>query len=132
MEVFSFVFLLFLGVKISARRKTVNVPTKLGAASEKIEARLEEKLHPHSAFMTGFVRVMGNLGVLLFWIVLAANFMSHDWVDDDVRRQGRVHRRRGAGHERLVLRASASACRADTDGSAKTRCCACSTFPASA
>ena len=32
--------------------------------------------------MTGFVRVLGNLGVLLFWIVLAANFMSHDWVAD--------------------------------------------------
>ena len=32
--------------------------------------------------MTGFVRVLGNFGVLLFWIVLAANFMSHDWVED--------------------------------------------------
>jgi threonine/homoserine/homoserine lactone efflux protein len=60
----------------------VNVPLKLDAASKKIELRLDEKLHPHSAFMTGFVRVMGNLGVLLFWIVLAANLMAHDWVDD--------------------------------------------------
>ncbi len=57
------------------------MPTKLDAASEKIEARIEQKFHPHSAFMTGFVRVMGNLGVLLFWIVLAANLMTHDWVD---------------------------------------------------
>jgi hypothetical membrane protein len=32
--------------------------------------------------MIGFVRVMGNLGVLLFWIVLAANLMAHDWVAD--------------------------------------------------
>jgi hypothetical protein len=32
--------------------------------------------------MTGFTRVLGNLGVLLFWIVLAANFMSRDWVDE--------------------------------------------------
>ena len=32
--------------------------------------------------MTGLVRLMGNLGVLLFWIVLAANFLSRDWVDD--------------------------------------------------
>jgi threonine/homoserine/homoserine lactone efflux protein len=62
----------------------VNVPTKLDAASEKIEARLDEKLRPHSAFGTGFVRVMGNLGVLLFWIVLAANFMAHDWVADEI------------------------------------------------
>ena len=33
--------------------------------------------------MTGFVRVMGNLGVLLFWIVLAANLMAREWVDAD-------------------------------------------------
>ncbi len=32
--------------------------------------------------LIGFVRVMGNLGVLLMWIVLAANFIAHDWVDD--------------------------------------------------
>ena len=53
-----------------------------GTTAGKIEARVVEKLNPHSAFMTGFVRVLGNLGVLLFWIVLAANFMSHDWVAD--------------------------------------------------
>src|SRR5271170_3698351 len=81
MELFSFVFLLFLGAKFLFAQ-TVNVPLKLDAASEKIEARLEKKLHPHSAFMAGFVRVMGNLGVLLFWIVLAANLMAHGWVDD--------------------------------------------------
>jgi len=83
MEVFTFVFLLFLGSKFLAA-KTVTVPSKLDAASEKIEARLGEKWHPHSAFMTGFVRVMGNLGVLLVWIVLAANFMAHDWVADEL------------------------------------------------
>ena len=33
--------------------------------------------------MTGFARVLGNLGVLLFWIVLAANLMARDWVDAD-------------------------------------------------
>ena len=81
MEVFTFAFLLFLGSKYLTAQ-TLKVPTKLGAASEKIEARLGERLHPHSAFMTGFVRVMGNLGVLLTWIVLAANFMAHDWVED--------------------------------------------------
>lgn len=83
MEVFTFVFFLFLGFKFLSA-KTVRPVTKLGAASEKIEARLEKKLHPHSAFTTGFVRVMGNLGVLLFWIVLAANLMAHDWVADDI------------------------------------------------
>jgi threonine/homoserine/homoserine lactone efflux protein len=81
MEVFSFAFLLFLGMKF-LMAKTVAAPTQLGAAAGRIEARVGEKLHPHSAFMTGFVRVLGNLGVLLFWIVLAANFMSHDWVAD--------------------------------------------------
>jgi threonine/homoserine/homoserine lactone efflux protein len=79
MELFSFVFLLFLGAKF-LMAQTVNVPTKLDAASERIEARLDKKLRPRSAFMTGFVRVMGNLGVLLTWIVLAANFLAHDWV----------------------------------------------------
>ena len=62
----------------------MKVPLKLDAASEKIESRLDKKLRPHSAFGTGFVRVMGNLGVLLFWIVLAANFMAHDWVADEI------------------------------------------------
>jgi threonine/homoserine/homoserine lactone efflux protein len=81
MQVFSFVFILFIGFKFLLA-KSVNVPTKLDAASEKIENRIEQKFHPHSAFMTGFVRVMGNLGVLLFWIVLAANLMARDWVDD--------------------------------------------------
>jgi threonine/homoserine/homoserine lactone efflux protein len=88
MEVVSFVFLLFLGSNF-LMAKTVNVPGKLDAASAKIGARLDEKLHPHSAFMVGFVRVMGNLGVLLTWLVLAAYLMSHDayftsrnWVED--------------------------------------------------
>jgi threonine/homoserine/homoserine lactone efflux protein len=81
MELFSFVFLLFIGAKFFTAQ-TVNVPLKLDAASEKIEATLGEKIHPRSAFMVGFVRVMGNLGVLLTWIVLAANFMAHDWVAD--------------------------------------------------
>jgi len=79
MQVGSFLFLLYLGFKFLTAQ-TVKVPTKLDHASEKIEAQLEQKLHPHSAFMTGFVRVMGNLGVLLTWIVLTANLMSHEWV----------------------------------------------------
>jgi len=72
MELFSFVFMLFLGVKFLLAR---TIP-----ATNKIEERIEEKLHPHSAFMIGFVRVMGNPGVLLFWIILAANFVSREWV----------------------------------------------------
>ena len=42
----------------------------MGHAAD-LEERIEGRLHPHSAFLTGFVRVMANPGVLLFWIVLA-------------------------------------------------------------
>jgi threonine/homoserine/homoserine lactone efflux protein len=50
-------------------------------ATDRIEEQIEEKLHPHSAFMIGFVRTMANPGVLLFWIILAANFISREWVE---------------------------------------------------
>ena len=73
MELFSFVFMLFLGVKFLIARSI--------QATHRIEERIEKKFHPHSAFMTGFVRVMGNPGVLLFWIILAANFISREWVE---------------------------------------------------
>ena len=82
MQLFSFVFILFIGCKFLLAQ-SVHVPTKLNAASEKIETTIEQKFHPHSAYMTGFARVLGNLGVLLFWIVLAANLMARDWVDVD-------------------------------------------------
>ncbi len=72
MELSSFVFMLYLGVKFLSAR---NIP-----AVNRIEERIEERLHPHSAFMVGFVRTMGNPGVLLFWIILAANFISRDLV----------------------------------------------------
>src|SRR5258707_6699480 len=74
MEVFSFVFMLFLGVKFLLAKSV--------RAVDPIEQRIEEKLHPHSAFMTGFVRVMGNPGVLVFWLILASNFISREWVGD--------------------------------------------------
>lgn len=84
MEVFSFAFILFLGVKFLLA-KSVTAPTHLLPASshleERIEERIEQKLHPHSAFMTGFVRTLANPGVLVFWIILAANFMSRGWVE---------------------------------------------------
>jgi threonine/homoserine/homoserine lactone efflux protein len=76
MEVFSFAFFLFLGIKFLTM-KTIKAQTTIGLAAEKIGARLDEKLHPHSAFMIGFIRVFGNFGVLLFWIGLAAYLMSH-------------------------------------------------------
>lgn len=80
LEVFSFGFLLFLGIKFLTA-KTVTAPMHISAAADRLEERIEQKLHPHSAFMTGLVRVAGNVGVLLFWIILAANFMSRGWVE---------------------------------------------------
>jgi len=79
MEVFSFAFMLFLGIKFLVA-KTVVAPMHISNRADRLEERIEERLHPHSAFMTGLVRVAGNVGVLLFWIVLAANFVSRDWV----------------------------------------------------
>ena len=88
MEVFSFVFMLFLGVKF-LMAKTVAAPMHISKAADKIEAqieaRIEERFHPTSAFFTGLVRVMGNPGVLLFWIILATNFMSRDWVEPNLK-----------------------------------------------
>lgn len=81
MQVMSFVFLLFLGFKFLLA-PTVRVPTKLDSASEKLEARIEQKIHPHSAFATGFVRVLANLGVLVAYLVLTANLMTYDLVDE--------------------------------------------------
>jgi threonine/homoserine/homoserine lactone efflux protein len=83
MELFSFVFMLFIGIKFLLAKSVQARPIHLGAAADRIEARLEERLHPHSAFMTGLVRVMGNVGVLVFWIILAANFISREWVTPD-------------------------------------------------
>ena len=90
MEVFTFVFMLFLGAKFLSA-KTVTAPTELGAVASRIEQRIDEKLHPRSAFMIGFTRVLGNLGVFLFWIGAAVYFMSHEawftsyeWVDDTI------------------------------------------------
>jgi threonine/homoserine/homoserine lactone efflux protein len=88
MKVFSFVFLLFLGTRFLAAKK-VAPTTQFGSKAEQLEGRIEEKLRPHSAFAVGFVRVMGNVGVLATWLVIGAYLMSHeayftdqDWVVD--------------------------------------------------
>lgn len=76
MELFSFAFMLYLGLKFFLAK---SVPQ-----SGKLEERVEEKLHPHSAFMIGFIRTMANPGVLVFWIILAANFISREWVQPNL------------------------------------------------
>jgi threonine/homoserine/homoserine lactone efflux protein len=82
MELFSFVFMLYLGIRF-LMAKSVDTPVQLGKTAHRIEERIEERLHPHSAFMTGLVRVMANLGVLVFWIFLATIFVSRGWVQPD-------------------------------------------------
>ena len=77
MQVFSFAFMLFLGMKF-LMAKSVPVMDRI---EQRIEERIERKFEPHSAFMTGFVRTMANPGVLLCWIVLGANFISRGWVE---------------------------------------------------
>ena len=79
MQLFTFVFFLLLGVKF-LMAKSVHIPVSLGTRAHQLEERLQQRYHPHSAFMTGFVRVLGNLGVLVFWIFLAAYFIDHGWV----------------------------------------------------
>jgi threonine/homoserine/homoserine lactone efflux protein len=88
MKVFALVFLLFLGTRFLAAKK-IAATTQFGSKAEQLEGRIEEKLRPHSAFAIGFVRVMGNVGVLATWLVIAAYLMSHEayfsdqyWVAD--------------------------------------------------
>ena len=73
MELITFSLMIFLGLKYLLARAL--------PATSKSETVIEHKLHPHTAFWTGFVRVMGNPNVLLFWIALSATFLSHQWVD---------------------------------------------------
>src|SRR5262245_25101536 len=84
MELFSFVFMLYLGVKFLLAKSVatiVNISETTSVLEQHLEERIEQKLHPRSAFWTGFVRVMGNTGVLVWWIILAANFISREWVE---------------------------------------------------
>lgn len=81
MELFSFVFMLFLGIKFLLA-KSVTAPMHLSDAVDQLEVKIQGHFHPHTAFWTGFVRTMANPGVLLFWIILAASFLSRGWVED--------------------------------------------------
>lgn len=88
MRVMGFVFLLFLGFKFLSADSLAH-PTRLDLAIGKLEERIEQKVHPHSAFATGFVRVAANLGVLAAWVALSATLLStkaffstQEWVDD--------------------------------------------------
>ena len=73
-ELLSFLATLFFGVKYLLVRE-------LAATTKSVE-RMEHRLHPHTAFMIGFVRVLGNPSVLLFWVALSAAFVSHEWIEN--------------------------------------------------
>ena len=76
MELLSFMFLLFLSWKYFSAK---TIPDHVHSADV-----IEQKLHPRSAFMVGFVRVLGNPSVLLLWVTLTATFLAHNWVDETV------------------------------------------------
>jgi len=75
MELVSFLLMSVLGFKYLTSHSVVTHTRGADA--------MEEKLHPHSAFMTGFVRVLGNPAVLLLWVTLASAYSSHNWVAED-------------------------------------------------
>jgi threonine/homoserine/homoserine lactone efflux protein len=74
MQLLSFLFLIYLGIKYL-------LTSSLPSTTPTVEA-VEHKLHPHAAFWIGFVRVLGNPAVLLFWITMSATFMAHELIDD--------------------------------------------------
>jgi L-lysine exporter family protein LysE/ArgO len=74
MQLASFLLVFYLGLKYLLAR---SVP----ATTHTLE-RVEQRFHPHTAFMTGFVRVLGNPTVLLFWIALTASFLANGWIND--------------------------------------------------
>ena len=75
MEVGSFLLVFILGLKyLWAKPACMDFePTKI-----------EKKWHPHSAFMIGFARVLGNPAVLLFWITMTATFTSLNLVKAEI------------------------------------------------
>ena len=72
MELMSFLLMLYLGLKF-IRAKAVPVRSH----SEEV---VEHRFHPHTAFWTGFVRCLGNPGVLFFWIAVGATLIGHEWM----------------------------------------------------
>jgi L-lysine exporter family protein LysE/ArgO len=76
MELLSFILMFSLGVRyLFARDVPEHTPT--------VDA-VEHKFHPHTAFWTGFVRVLGNPAVLLFWFTLSATFLAHQWITESI------------------------------------------------
>jgi L-lysine exporter family protein LysE/ArgO len=75
MELVSFVVVTAIGIRYVLTRQMPLTPHAVEV--------VEQRLHPHTAFMTGFVRVLGNPATLLFWIAFAAAAVAHEWVDQE-------------------------------------------------
>ncbi len=75
-ELVSFALMLFLGLKYAWAKEMPPAPHSVEV--------VEERLHPHSAFMTGFVRVLGNPATLLLWMAISAGTASRGWVRPDL------------------------------------------------
>jgi threonine/homoserine/homoserine lactone efflux protein len=72
MELSTFMLMSYLGSKYLLMHEL--------PGTTKTEEAVEHRLHPHTAYMTGFVRVLGNPNVLLGWVALSATFIAHEWV----------------------------------------------------
>jgi threonine/homoserine/homoserine lactone efflux protein len=77
MELLSFLLMFFLGFKYLFAK---DVPEHTASVDA-----VEHKFHPHTAFWIGFVRVLGNPAVLLFWFTLSATFLAHEWISENIR-----------------------------------------------
>ena len=71
-ELISFLAVTFFGIKYLM----INAVTVQGKRAKVVENRLS----PHTAFWTGFVRVLVNPNVLLFWIMISAVLISNQTI----------------------------------------------------
>ena len=74
MELSSFLLMLWLGIKYL-------LGGPLPGENRGVQL-VEHRFHPHTAFWTGFVRVLGNPGILLLWLTVAAALLSHQWLSN--------------------------------------------------
>ena len=74
-ELVSFLAVTFFGIKYLM----INAVTVQGKRAKVVENRLS----PHTAFWTGFVRVLVNPNVLLFWIMISAVLISNQTIQSE-------------------------------------------------
>jgi threonine/homoserine/homoserine lactone efflux protein len=75
MELLSFILMFYLGFRYLFAK---DIPEHTATVDA-----VEHKFHPHTAFWIGFVRVLGNPAILLFWFTLSATFLAHNWISEN-------------------------------------------------